>query len=70
MISFTHQNQLPKAIIMTKANFEPGCKERKEQKILKLIQCEQKTNRLKVKLQYAMPLHINHMFASPLKFTQ
>jgi hypothetical protein len=32
MISFTHQNQLPKAIIMTTANFKPGCKIRKEKK--------------------------------------
>jgi hypothetical protein len=57
----THQSQLPKAIIMIKANFEPGCKVRKEQKILKLIQCEQKINKLKMKLQHGMPLHINHV---------
>jgi hypothetical protein len=38
----TQQIQLPKAVIMIKANFEPKCKVRKEQKILKLIQCEQK----------------------------
>jgi hypothetical protein len=58
----THQNQLLKAIIMIKANFEPGCKVRKEQKILRLIQCEQKINKLKMKLEHGMPLHINHVY--------